>query len=144
MRISHSTRPRVKSGHFGKTSSVVTFPADNYIYLHARFAHNVKLFYSKSVATMKCIQISCEILLNERQKREHSTKKEQESTEQESTSIPPLQVWNLELLMCAQTLVRHEGSVTCLLASGGYIFSGAIDNMIKVFTFFLLSSSYKY
>ena len=34
--------------------------------------------------------------------------------------------------MCAQTLVRHEGSVTCILASGGRIFSGAIDNMIKV------------
>ena len=48
-----------------------------------------------------------------------------------------LQVWNLELMMCAQTLVRHEGSVTCLLASGGRIFSGAVDNMIKVNNAFL-------
>lgn len=43
-----------------------------------------------------------------------------------------IRVWNLELMMCAQTLVRHEGSVTCLLTSGGRIFSGAVDNMIKM------------
>ena len=42
------------------------------------------------------------------------------------------QVWNLELMMCAQTLVRHAGSVTCVLASGGRIFSGAVDSLIKV------------
>ena len=34
--------------------------------------------------------------------------------------------------MCGQTMVRHEGSVTCLLASGGRIFSGGVDSLIKV------------
>jgi E3 ubiquitin-protein ligase TRAF7 len=43
-----------------------------------------------------------------------------------------IRVWNLELMMCAQTLVRHEGSVTCLLTSGGRIFSGAVDNTVKL------------
>ena len=42
------------------------------------------------------------------------------------------QVWNLELMTCSQTLVRHEGSVTCLCVSVGRTFSGAVDGTIKV------------
>lgn len=43
-----------------------------------------------------------------------------------------VQVWNLELMNCAQTLARHEGSVTCLIASRGKIYSGAVDSTLKV------------
>lgn len=43
-----------------------------------------------------------------------------------------VQVWNMELLNCAQILARHEGSVTCVLASNGRVFSGAVDSTLKV------------
>lgn len=43
-----------------------------------------------------------------------------------------IRVWNLELRTCCQTLVRHEGSVTCLCVSMGRTFSGAVDGNIKV------------
>ena len=43
-----------------------------------------------------------------------------------------MQIWNMELMNCAQILARHEGSVTCVLASSGRVFSGAVDSMIKV------------
>ena len=33
---------------------------------------------------------------------------------------------------CAQILARHEGSVLCVLASNGKVFSGAVDNTLKV------------
>ena len=35
-------------------------------------------------------------------------------------------------MTCAQTMARHEGSVTCLLVCGGRIYSGAVDSTIKV------------
>ena len=54
-----------------------------------------------------------------------------------------LQVWNLESFTCVQTLLRHQGSVACLVASRGRIFSGAVDSTVKVWifiTFFYLGS----
>ena len=38
----------------------------------------------------------------------------------------------MELMNCAQILARHEGSVTCVLASSGRVFSGAVDSTLKV------------
>lgn len=35
-------------------------------------------------------------------------------------------------MTCAQTLVRHESSVTCLAISRGRLFSGSVDSSIKV------------
>lgn len=43
-----------------------------------------------------------------------------------------LQVWNLQHMTCAQTLVRHESSVTCLAITRGRLFSGSVDSSIKV------------
>lgn len=37
-------------------------------------------------------------------------------------------------MTCAQTLVRHESSVTCLAISRGRLFSGSVDSSIKVCT----------
>lgn len=38
----------------------------------------------------------------------------------------------MELMNCAQILARHEGSVTCVLASKGRVYSGAVDSTLKV------------
>ena len=35
-------------------------------------------------------------------------------------------------MTCAQTLIRHESSVTCLAMSRGRLFSGSVDSTIKV------------
>ena len=35
-------------------------------------------------------------------------------------------------MTCAQTLVRHESSVTCLAIQKGRLFSGSVDSTIKV------------
>ena len=43
-----------------------------------------------------------------------------------------MQVWNMELLTCAQTMSRHEGSVTSLTGARGAVFSAAVDGSIKV------------
>ncbi|CAI8007245.1 E3 ubiquitin-protein ligase TRAF7 [Geodia barretti] len=43
-----------------------------------------------------------------------------------------LRVWNMQHMTCAQTLVRHESSVTCLAISRGRLFSGSVDSSIKV------------
>ena len=48
------------------------------------------------------------------------------------THILLYQVWNLEHMTCAQTLVRHESSVTCLAIQKGRLFSGSVDSTIKV------------
>ena len=50
-----------------------------------------------------------------------------------------MQIWNMELMNCAQILARHEGSVTCVLASSGRVFSGAVDSMIKVHTIIIMT-----
>ena len=42
------------------------------------------------------------------------------------------QVWNTDHMTCAQTLIRHESSVTCLAMSRGRLFSGSVDSTIKV------------
>ena len=38
----------------------------------------------------------------------------------------------MQHMTCAQTLVRHESSVTCLAISRGRLFSGSVDSSIKV------------
>ena len=38
----------------------------------------------------------------------------------------------MELLTCAQTMSRHEGSVTSLTVERGNIYSAAVDGAIKV------------
>lgn len=43
-----------------------------------------------------------------------------------------LRIWNIEHMTCAQTLIRHESSVTCLAMSRGRLFSGSVDSTIKV------------
>jgi len=43
-----------------------------------------------------------------------------------------IRVWNLDSQMCLQTLLRHQGSVTCLTIAKGKIFSAAMDSHIKV------------
>lgn len=40
----------------------------------------------------------------------------------------------MQHMTCAQTLVRHESSVTCLAISRGRLFSGSVDSSIKVST----------
>ena len=42
----------------------------------------------------------------------------------------------MDLLTCAQTMSRHEGSVTCLTTCRGRIYSGAVDSTLKVKTGF--------
>ena len=42
----------------------------------------------------------------------------------------------MDLLTCAQTMSRHEGSVTCLTTRRGRIYSGAVDSTLKVKTGF--------
>ena len=42
------------------------------------------------------------------------------------------QVWNMENMICTQTLLRHQGSVACLATSRGRLFSGAVDSTVKV------------
>ena len=39
----------------------------------------------------------------------------------------------MELLTCAQTMSRHEGSVTALTIARGSIYSAAVDGSIKVY-----------
>ncbi|XP_064406135.1 E3 ubiquitin-protein ligase TRAF7-like [Halichondria panicea] len=43
-----------------------------------------------------------------------------------------LRVWNMEHMTCAQTLIRHDSSVTCLAIQRGRLFSGSVDSTIKV------------
>ena len=38
----------------------------------------------------------------------------------------------MEHMTCAQTLVRHDSSVTCLAIQRGRLFSGSVDSTIKV------------
>lgn len=44
-------------------------------------------------------------------------------------------------MICTQTLLRHQGSVTALAVSRGRLFSGAVDSTVKVglvlFTLFI-------
>lgn len=35
-------------------------------------------------------------------------------------------------MICTQTLLRHQGSVTALAVSRGRLFSGAVDSTVKV------------
>lgn len=35
-------------------------------------------------------------------------------------------------MQCAQTLFRHQGSVTTLAVSRGRLFSGSVDSTVKV------------
>lgn len=37
-------------------------------------------------------------------------------------------------MICTQTLLRHQGSVTALAVSRGRLFSGAVDSTVKVST----------
>lgn len=48
------------------------------------------------------------------------------------TSHVPLQVWSMDNMICTQTLLRHQGSVTALAVSRGRLFSGAVDSTVKV------------
>ncbi|CAC5419906.1 TRAF7 [Mytilus coruscus] len=43
-----------------------------------------------------------------------------------------LRVWSMDNMICTQTLIRHQGSVACLATSRGRVFSGAVDNTVKV------------
>lgn len=46
-------------------------------------------------------------------------------------------------MICTQTLLRHQGSVTALAVSRGRLFSGAVDSTVKVgFLRFLLDGSF--
>ncbi len=38
----------------------------------------------------------------------------------------------MELLTCAQTMSRHEGSVTSMIVSRGTVYSAAVDGAVKV------------
>ena len=42
------------------------------------------------------------------------------------------QVWGMDNMICTQTLLRHQGSVTALAVSRGRLFSGAVDSTVKV------------
>lgn len=44
------------------------------------------------------------------------------------------QVWSMDNMICTQTLLRHQGSVTALAVSRGRLFSGAVDSTVKVST----------
>ncbi len=46
--------------------------------------------------------------------------------------IIPVQVWSMDNMICTQTLLRHQGSVTALAVSRGRLFSGAVDSTVKV------------
>lgn len=48
-----------------------------------------------------------------------------------SCSVCP-QVWSMDNMICTQTLLRHQGSVTALAVSRGRLFSGAVDSTVKV------------
>jgi len=50
-----------------------------------------------------------------------------------SCSVCP-QVWSMDNMICTQTLLRHQGSVTALAVSRGRLFSGAVDSTVKVWT----------
>ena len=54
--------------------------------------------------------------------------------------VLPVQVWNMQHMTCAQTLVRHESSVTCLAISRGRLFSGSVDSSIKVSIHYIISN----
>ncbi|MEQ2206837.1 hypothetical protein XENOCAPTIV_003545, partial [Xenoophorus captivus] len=41
-------------------------------------------------------------------------------------------VWSMDNMICTQTLLRHQGSVTALAVSRGRLFSGAVDSTVKV------------
>lgn len=43
-----------------------------------------------------------------------------------------VQVWSMDNMICTQTLLRHQGSVTALAVSRGRLFSGAVDSTVKV------------
>jgi len=43
-----------------------------------------------------------------------------------------LRVWSMENMVCTQSLIRHTASVTSLAISRGRIFSGSMDNTVKV------------
>ena len=44
-----------------------------------------------------------------------------------------LRVWNLDTMICTQSLIRHQASVTCLAVNKvGMIFSGSLDATVKV------------
>ncbi|KAJ8246081.1 hypothetical protein GJAV_G00263450 [Gymnothorax javanicus] len=45
-----------------------------------------------------------------------------------------LRVWSMDNMICTQTLLRHQGSVTALAVSRGRLFSGAVDSTVKVWT----------
>ena len=51
-------------------------------------------------------------------------------------------VWNIEHMRCVQTLIRHEGSVSCLTVSRGRLFSGAVDSTIKVCVQHVITTPY--
>uniref|UniRef100_A0A3Q2PYT2 TNF receptor-associated factor 7 n=1 Tax=Fundulus heteroclitus TaxID=8078 RepID=A0A3Q2PYT2_FUNHE len=42
-----------------------------------------------------------------------------------------LRVWSMDNMICTQTLLRHQGSVTALAVSRGRLFSGAVDSTVK-------------
>eukprot|EP00117_Sycon_ciliatum_P040688 scpid31882/ scgid29858/ E3 ubiquitin-protein ligase TRAF7; RING finger and WD repeat-containing protein 1; RING finger protein 119; TNF receptor-associated factor 7 len=43
-----------------------------------------------------------------------------------------IRVWNLDSMTCMQTLIRHQGSVSCLATMHGRLYSGAVDCSLKV------------
>ncbi|KAG3272897.1 TRAF7-containing [Ictidomys tridecemlineatus] len=45
-----------------------------------------------------------------------------------------LRVWSMDNMICTQTLLHHQGSVTALAVSRGRLFSGAVDSTVKVWT----------
>lgn len=47
-------------------------------------------------------------------------------------SLCVVQVWSMDNMICTQTLLRHQGSVTALAVSRGRLFSGAVDSTVKV------------
>lgn len=47
-------------------------------------------------------------------------------------SVCVVQVWSMDNMICTQTLLRHQGSVTALAVSRGRLFSGAVDSTVKV------------
>ena len=45
-------------------------------------------------------------------------------------------------MTCAQTLIRHENSVSCLAIFRGRLYSGSVDSTIKVSTELCFLSAY--
>jgi len=43
-----------------------------------------------------------------------------------------LRVWSMENMLCTQILDRHQGNVTSLAVSRGRVFSGSVDQTVKV------------